>query len=73
MDKRIIMKKYQLTGLLLIIFSFNSISLLAQNPPVFDDNVTDVNTTPIDNWTPYLLLLAISLGYFLSKRKQTVK
>lgn len=67
------MKKYQLTGFLLIVFCFNSITLLAQNPPVFDDNVTDVNAAPIDNWTPFLLLLAISLGYLLSKRKQTVK
>lgn len=67
------MKKYQLTGLLLFIFCFNSISLLAQNPPVFDDNVTDVNTAPIDNWTPFLLLLAIGLGYLLSKSKQILK
>lgn len=67
------MKKYQLTGLLLIIFCFNSIALLAQDTPAFDDNVTDVNAAPIDNWIPLLLLLAISLGYFLSKRKQTVK
>ncbi len=72
MDKRITMKKFKLTGVLLFIFCLNSLTLFAQDPTGFDDNVEDVPTAPIDNWIPYMILLVIAYGYVMLNKSKKV-
>lgn len=69
MDKRIIMKKYKLTGVLLFIFCLNSLTLLAQEATDFSDDVEDVPAAPIDNWIPFAMLIAIGFGYIMLNKK----
>lgn len=71
MDKRIIMKKHQITYILLVIFFFNTIIGFAQ--PAFDDDVVDVPAAPIDNWTPMFLLAAVIIGYRILSIKSIKK
>lgn len=63
MDKRIIMKKCKLTGILLVIFCLNSLTIFAQEATDFNDDVEDVPAAPIDNWIPYAIVLVIVFGY----------
>ena len=71
MDKRIIMKKHQFTSLLLVVFFFNTINLFAE--PVFDDDVVDVPTAPIDIYKPMLLLAAVIIAYRILRKKLVKK
>lgn len=68
MDKRIIMKKFKLTGVLLITLCLNSLTVFAEDPTGFDDDVVDV-PMPIDNWIPYMILLVIAYGYVILNKK----
>lgn len=74
MDKRITMKKYQLTGILLFIFCLNSLTLLAEEATDFADDVEDVPAAPIDNWIPYAIVLVVVFAYImLNKKTSTAK
>lgn len=72
MDKRIIMKKCKLTGILLVIFCLNSLTIFAQEATDFNDNVEDVPQAPIDNWIPFAILLAIGFGYVMLNKKTSI-
>jgi hypothetical protein len=69
MDKRITMKKYQLTGILLFIFCLNSLTLLAEEATDFADDVEDVPAAPIDNWIPYVIVLVVVFAYIMLNKK----
>lgn len=69
MDKRITMKKYQLTGILLFIFCLNSLTLLAEEATDFADDVEDVPAAPIDNWIPYAIVLVVVFAYIMLNKK----
>lgn len=65
-------KFFKTVQIVLILFLLNaSVGLFAQTPPPspgFDDNVTDVPTTPIDNWmVPMFILGTITLFYYYTK------
>nr|WP_315140965.1 hypothetical protein [uncultured Flavobacterium sp.] len=72
MDKRITMKKYQLTGILLFIFCLNSLTLLAEEATDFADDVEDVPAAPIDNWIPYAIVLVVVFAYIMLNKKTSI-
>jgi hypothetical protein len=69
MDKRIIMKKCKLIGVLLFIFCLNSLTIFAQEATDFNDDVEDVPAAPIDNWIPYVIVLVVVFAYIMLNKK----
>jgi hypothetical protein len=64
------MKKIiQIFTVLLFVLFFNTI--YAQNdPPAFDDDVTDIPPAPIDDYLPQVLLTAVVLGWYLVRKEE---
>jgi hypothetical protein len=68
------MKKIKILKFTFLIMLMNTLSLFAQDPTGFNDDVVDnAPVAPIDNWIPFLLFIAIIFAYLITSKKSNQK